>query len=71
MNRRVLRRFFSNFMVGLMIGAVIVALLPLFFILLTLVLKGASSLSFDFFTRHRLRPANPAGAWCTRWWVPS
>src|SRR6476646_2480538 len=57
MNRRVLRRFLSNFMVGLMIGAVIVALIPLFFILLNLVVKGAGSLSLDFFTRT---PA-PAG----------
>jgi phosphate transport system permease protein len=56
-NRRVLRRIVSNFMVGLMIGAVIVALLPLFFILINLVLKGASSLSLDFFTQT---PA-PAG----------
>jgi phosphate transport system permease protein len=38
-------------MVGLMIGAVIVALLPLFFILLNLILKGAGSLSPDFFTK--------------------
>ena len=44
-------------MVGLMIGAVVVALLPLFFILLNLVLKGAGSLSLDFFTQM---PA-PAG----------
>ncbi|HEU4681549.1 MAG TPA: phosphate ABC transporter permease PstA [Gemmatimonadales bacterium] len=57
MNRRILRRLVSNFMVGLMIGAVIVALLPLFFILANLVLKGAGSLSLDFFTRM---PA-PAG----------
>lgn len=51
MNRRVLRRGFSNFMVGLMVGAVVVALIPLFFILLNLVIKGAGSLSLDFFTR--------------------
>jgi len=57
MNRRVLRRLFSNLMVGLMIGAVIVALAPLFFILANLVIKGAGSLSVDFFTRT---PA-PAG----------
>jgi phosphate transport system permease protein len=56
-NRRVLRRWVSNLMVGLMIGAVIVALLPLFFILINLVLKGASSLSLGFFTQT---PA-PAG----------
>jgi phosphate transport system permease protein len=57
MNRRVIRRALSNLMVGLMIGAVIVAILPLFFILLNLVLKGAGSLSLDFFTNT---PA-PAG----------
>ena len=57
MNRRVIRRGVSNFMVGLMIGAVVVALIPLFFILFNLVLKGAGSLSLDFFTRT---PA-PAG----------
>jgi phosphate transport system permease protein len=57
MNRRVLRRAISTLMVGLMIGAVIVALLPLVFVLLNLVLKGAGSLSLDFFTRT---PA-PAG----------
>ena len=57
MNRRVIRRAISNLMVGLMIGAVVVALIPLFFILLNLVLKGAGSLSADFFTRT---PA-PAG----------
>jgi phosphate transport system permease protein len=57
MNRRVLRRIFSNFMVGLMVGAVIVALLPLFFILLDLTVQGAGSLSVDFFSKT---PA-PAG----------
>jgi phosphate transport system permease protein len=56
-NRRVIRRLVSNAMVGLMILAVVVALLPLFFILFDLVVKGAGSLSVDFFTRM---PA-PAG----------
>jgi phosphate transport system permease protein len=56
-NRRVIRRLVSNAMVGLMILAVVVALLPLFFILLDLVVKGAGSLSVDFFTKM---PA-PAG----------
>jgi phosphate transport system permease protein len=56
-NSRLLRRGFSNLMVGLMIGAVLVALLPLVFILLDLVLKGAGSLSLEFFIRT---PA-PAG----------
>ena len=57
MNRRTVRRGISNLMVGLMIIAVIVALLPLFLILINLVVKGASSLSLDFFTKM---PA-PAG----------
>ena len=57
MNRRTLRRLVSNAMVGLMILAVVIALLPLFFILLDLVIQGAGSLSPAFFTRT---PA-PAG----------
>ena len=57
MNRRILRRIVSNAMVGLMVGAVVMALMPLFFILFDLVMKGAGSLSLDFFTRT---PA-PAG----------
>jgi phosphate transport system permease protein len=56
-NRRTLRRVVSNAMVGLMIVAVVVALLPLFFILFDLVVQGAGSLSVAFFTRT---PA-PAG----------
>ena len=57
MTRRVLRRWFSNAMVGVMVGAVIVAVLPLLFILLNLIIKGAGSLSLAFFTR----PPVPAG----------
>ncbi len=57
MNRRALRRLVSNMMVALMVLAVVVALLPLFFILFDLIVKGAGSLSLDFFTRM---PA-PAG----------
>jgi phosphate transport system permease protein len=56
-NRRTLRRLMSNAMVGLMVLAVVVALLPLFFILFDLVVQGAGSLSLDFFTKT---PA-PAG----------
>jgi phosphate transport system permease protein len=52
-----LRRVVSNAMVGLMVLAVVVALLPLFFILFDLVVQGAGSLSVEFFTRT---PA-PAG----------
>ena len=57
MNRRMLRRLASNTMVGLMLVAVVVAILPLFFILFDLIAKGAGSLSLEFFTRT---PA-PAG----------
>jgi phosphate transport system permease protein len=60
MNRRILRRWISNGMVGLMILAVIIAVLPLLFILLNLVIKGASSLSFAFFTRTPV-PAGESG----------
>jgi phosphate transport system permease protein len=51
MNRRIFRRWVSNAMVGLMIIAVVIAVLPLLFILLNLVIKGAGSLSVAFFTR--------------------
>lgn len=57
MNRRTLRKVRGNIMVGLVGAAVVLALLPLIFILLNLVLKGAGSLSLDFFTKM---PA-PAG----------
>ncbi|HEX2217940.1 MAG TPA: phosphate ABC transporter permease PstA [Gemmatimonadales bacterium] len=57
MTRRTLRRVVSDAMVGLMAVAVVVALLPLFFILFDLVVRGAGSLSVDFFTET---PA-PAG----------
>ena len=57
MNRRALRRLASNAMVALMLVAVVIAILPLFFILFDLIAKGAGSLSLDFFTRT---PA-PAG----------
>lgn len=57
MTRRAFRRLVSDAMVGLMVLAVAAALLPLFFILFDLVMKGAGSLSWEFFTRT---PA-PAG----------
>lgn len=47
-------------MVGLMILAVLAAVLPLFFILLDLLLKGAGSLSIDFFTKTPV-PAGEKG----------
>jgi phosphate transport system permease protein len=57
MNRRAFRRLKSNIMVGLMIAAVVLAVLPLLFILADLVIKGAGSLNVAFFTET---PA-PAG----------
>jgi phosphate transport system permease protein len=59
-NRRLLRRLASNAMVGLMVVAVVLAVLPLFFILLDLLVKGASSLSWDFFTKLPV-PAGETG----------
>jgi phosphate transport system permease protein len=55
-----MRRVVSNFMVGLTIGAVVVAVLPLFFVLGDLVVKGAGSLSWSFFTRMPV-PAGESG----------
>jgi phosphate transport system permease protein len=60
MNRRLWRRMASNAMVGLMILAVVLAVVPLFFILADLLLKGASSLSWDFFTKLPV-PAGESG----------
>ncbi len=60
MNRRILRRAKSNVMVGVMALAVILALLPLVFILLNLVVKGADSLSLAFFT-NTPAPAGESG----------
>lgn len=57
MDRRALRRGKSRLMVALMGVAVLVAVLPLVLILASLVAKGASSLSLDFFVN---RPA-PVG----------
>ena len=60
MNRRFLRRLYSDAMVGLMILAVVLAVLPLLLILGTLVSKGASNISLDFFTRLPV-PAGETG----------
>ena len=57
MNRRVFRRLKSNAMTFVLMACVLFAVLPLLFILGTLLLKGAGSLSIDFFTKM---PA-PAG----------
>ncbi|HEX5385843.1 MAG TPA: phosphate ABC transporter permease PstA [Gemmatimonadales bacterium] len=61
MRRRIVRRARSRIMVGLMVVAVIIALLPLFIILADLVARGASSLSWAFFTRLPAPPGEPGG----------
>ena len=60
MNRRLIRRWVSNAMVGLMVVTVVVAVAPLLFILLNLLVKGAGSLSIEFFTRTPV-PAGETG----------
>jgi phosphate transport system permease protein len=59
-NRRIFRRWVSNFMVGLMVLAVVIAVLPLFLILANLLIKGAGSLNLAFFT-HVPVPAGETG----------
>lgn len=61
MNGRALRRTKSNVMVALMLVAVLIAVLPLFLILASLVLRGASSLSWEFFTRMPVPPGDTGG----------
>lgn len=60
MTRATLRRVKSNVMVVLMIAAVVIAVLPLIFILGSLIVRGASSLSIAFFTRIEV-PAGETG----------
>lgn len=60
MDRRARRRVKSRLMVALMGVAVVVAMLPLFLILGSLIAKGASSLSLDFFL-NRPVPAGETG----------
>lgn len=61
MNGRTLRRTKSNVMVALMLVAVLIAVLPLFLILASLVMRGASSLSWEFFTRMPVPPGDTGG----------
>lgn len=60
MDRRALRRGKSRLMVALMGVAVLIAVLPLFLILASLIAKGASALSLDFFL-NRPVPAGETG----------
>ena len=60
MTRGEFRRFKSRIMTAAVLLCVVVAVLPLVLILGTLVLKGASSLSLDFFTKTPV-PAGESG----------
>lgn len=61
MNRQDFRRIRGKVMIGLMAACVILALLPLAFILLNLLVKGASSLNFAFFTEMPSPPGVEGG----------
>jgi phosphate transport system permease protein len=60
MNRRLWRRITDRLMVGLLYAGTLLAVLPLLFILLNLAIRGASSLSWAFFTRMPV-PAGETG----------
>lgn len=60
MDRRTWRRIKDRVMVGLLYAAALVAVLPLVMILLNLVVKGAGSLNWAFFTRMPV-PAGETG----------
>jgi phosphate transport system permease protein len=60
MNRRIWRRFTDRLMVGVLYAGALLAVLPLLLILVNLVVKGASSLNWAFFTRVPV-PAGETG----------
>lgn len=59
-DRRVYRKLKSDFMMSLTVIATLMTLCPLFLVVGYLLYKGASSLSFDFFT-HMPKPVGEAG----------
>ena len=61
MNRRAFRRVKSNVMTTVLMSCVVAAVLPLLFILAQLVVKGAGSLSLDFFTNMPAPPGETGG----------
>jgi phosphate transport system permease protein len=61
MNRRAFRRVKSNVMTAVLMLCVVAAVLPLLFILLQLLVKGAGSLSLDFFTKMPAPPGETGG----------
>lgn len=61
MDRRAFRRLKSNVMTGVLMLCVVAAVLPLFLILAQLIVKGAGSLSVEFFTRMPAPPGEAGG----------
>jgi phosphate transport system permease protein len=61
MSGQVMRRLRSRIMVGLCLVALVCAVVPLLLILGTLLAKGASSISFDFFTKAPATLGEPGG----------
>jgi len=55
------RRWKSRIMVGLLVAAAVLAVLPLLLILGTLIVKGAGSINFGFFTRMPVPPGETGG----------
>ena len=65
MNRRTFRRLKSNAMVGLMIVAVMLAVLPLLFILADLVIRAPAASTWRSSPRHRPPREKAAEVWST------
>jgi len=60
------RRWKSRVMVVLLVVATVVAVLPLFLILGTLILKGAGASTLPSLPSGRCRRARAAAGWCMR-----
>jgi len=61
MDRRARRRLISRVMTSATLAAAFLAVLPLFLIFAYLVIKGASSLNWEFFTKNPAAPGTPGG----------
>ncbi len=61
MGRRARRRLVSRVMTSATFVAAFLAVLPLFLIFAYLVIKGASSLNWEFFTKNPAAPGTPGG----------
>lgn len=61
LDRRARRRLTSRVMTGATFAAAVLAVLPLFLIFAYLVLKGASSINWDFFVKNPAAPGSTGG----------